>query len=87
VRIYVDTDQEGYVRFVNDLWARLPDEHVDVVLDSRASIDRANADYQHRYKQVPEWTADDVAESDEEAQRFSTSPPRSRRGHKRGLQR
>ncbi len=78
MRIYIDTDHEGYVRFANDLWARLPDGDIDVVLDSRASIDRANADYVKRYRDAPEWTSDDVAESDEDAQRLLASSTRRR---------
>jgi hypothetical protein len=79
VRIYLDTDDEGYARFVNDLWARLPDEELEVVLDSKASLDRANEDYRERYIKAPKWAAGDVAESEEEAQHFLTSPTDRRR--------
>lgn len=83
MRIYIETDDEGYVRFVNDLWARLPDEDVDMVLDSRTVVDRANADYERRYKTVPEWSTDDVAESEEEAQRLKASSARGQRASRR----
>jgi hypothetical protein len=72
VRVYVETDDDGYVQFVNDLWARMPDGDWHLVLDSKASVDRANADYDTRYRQqAPTWTIDDAAETEADAERLS----------------
>jgi hypothetical protein len=80
VRVYVETDDDGYVQFVNDLWARMPDGDWHVVLDSKASVDRANADYDTRYrKQAPTWTADDAAETEADAERGPVSVSRTTR--------
>jgi hypothetical protein len=59
VQIHLDTDDDEHVRFVNDLWARLPDLDVDVVLDARC-LDRANADYDKRYGEVRPWNASEA---------------------------
>jgi hypothetical protein len=73
VRVYVDTDDDGYVQFVNDLWARMPDGDWHLVLDSKASVDRANADYDTRYRQqAPTWTIDDAADTEADAERLSS---------------
>ena len=72
VRVYVDTDDDGYVQFVNDLWARMPEGDWHLVLDSKASVERANADYDTRYRdQAPTWTIDDAAETEADAERLS----------------
>lgn len=79
IRLYVDTDAAGYVKLANDIWARLPDEpDVQMLLDSKASVHKANEDYRERYVEVPDWSADDAAESDDEAEALITRP-RARR--------
>ena len=81
VRIYLEADPEGYVQFVNDLWARLPDADCEVVLDRRQCLAAANADYDARYRHVPPWSDEQVAESQVDAERFEASPIRPRRRH------
>ncbi len=79
IRLYVDTDADGYVKLVNDIWARLPEKPaIQMLLDSKASIDKANLDYRERYVEVPDWSAEDTAESDDEAEAAVTRP-RARR--------
>ncbi|WP_448616117.1 hypothetical protein [Modestobacter sp. URMC 112] len=83
VRLYVEADDDdGYVQFVNDLWARMPDGDWHLVLDSKASVDRANADYDARYRQgAPRWTIDDAAETEADAERLdAVAKGRSRSG-------
>jgi hypothetical protein len=79
VRVYVETDDDGYAQFVNDLWAALPHGEYQVVLDGKASVDRANADYDARYRGAPLWTTDDAAEGDTDA-----AGPGSTVGERRG---
>ncbi len=82
VRVYIDTDDDGYVQFVNDLWARMPDGDWHLVLDRKASVDHANADYDTRYrKHAPTWTHDNAAETEADAERLSAvALARSRSG-------
>ncbi len=80
VRVYIDTDDDGYVQFVNNLWAALPDGDWKLVLDSKASVDRANLDYDARYREAPTWTIDDAAETEADAARLGTEGQGENRG-------